>query len=134
VDIVGVLGVPRGNEGMDEVQTVTTSLRVRSSSSIASCNVVVRWPELGSDGDVSSANENDADIRVSGRGVLTSRCRPMGRARWRNGQGGDALVLRQSLARVVPADSDVEMRISSSTWDASNFFSNLNKNSKSKLI
>jgi hypothetical protein len=91
---------------------------VGSSSSIASRNIAVRRPELGADGDASSADENDVDIGVSGHGVLASRCGPTGWARWRNGQGGDARVLQQSLTGVVPTDSDVQIRISSSTWDA----------------
>jgi hypothetical protein len=96
---------------------VTTSSRVGSSLSITSCNIAVRRPELGTDIDASSVDENDVDIGVLGRGVLTSRCGLTGRARWRNGQGGDALVLWQSLIGVVPMDNDVQMRISSSTWD-----------------
>jgi hypothetical protein len=63
----------------------------------------------------SRADENNAEMKASGCGALTSRCGPMGQAWWQSGSGGDALVLRQSFAGVAPADSDVQMRSSLST-------------------
>jgi hypothetical protein len=45
VDVVGVLGVPGGSGGADEMQTVTARSRVVCLTSIASCNVAEMQPE-----------------------------------------------------------------------------------------
>jgi hypothetical protein len=52
VDIIDVLGVPGGNGGTNEVQTITMSSRVGSLLSIASCIIAERRPELGAGGEV----------------------------------------------------------------------------------